>query len=82
MLHLSFLPVEFFQSIPPFNVLVEGFAETLTLKGVDEHRLSLMRGIKVHLSVFMFFQSLHPIFSQKSGRKMSSSVYFRRLSAM
>jgi hypothetical protein len=44
MLHLSFLPVEFFQSIPPFNVLVEGFAETLTLKGVDEHMLSLMRG--------------------------------------
>jgi hypothetical protein len=38
MLHLSFLPVEFFQSIPPFNVLVEGFTETRNWKGVDEHR--------------------------------------------
>jgi hypothetical protein len=61
---------------------LKGFLK-LESGSVDEYRLSNYGDNLTIRPASKFFQSLHPMFvSQKSGRKMSSSVYFRRLSAM
>ena len=44
--------------------------------------MQVKRGITCAFSAFMFFQPLIHVCSQKSGRKVSSSVYFRFFSAM